>query len=158
MTRSDRTMKTNIVKYLSFALAVVILALLVMQFLPFWTTEKETVSINDYLWMPNEHKSVTKLFKAELDDKKFDPIKIVLWPVLTLVLGVAGIILCFIKKDTLLPYLMTILCGLAGMLTYLTNPVYQWGANWIVHLIVAIVVLVAGVAGLVLKLLADRKA
>ena len=53
---------------------------------------------------------------------------------------------------------MTILCGLAGMLTYLTNPVYQWGANWIVHLIVAIVVLVAGVAGLVLKLLADRKA
>ena len=151
-------MKTNIVKYLSFALAVVILALLVMQFLPFWTTEKETVSINDYLWMPNEHKSVTKLFKAELDDKKFDPIKIVLWPVLTLVLGVAGIILCFIKKDTLLPYLMTILCGLAGMLTYLTNPVYQWGANWIVHLIVAIVVLVAGVAGLVLKLLADRKA
>ena len=158
MTRSDRTMKTNIVKYLSFALAIVILALLVMQFLPFWTTEKETVSINDYLWMPNEHKSVTKLFKAELDDKKFDPIKIVLWPVLTLVLGVAGIILCFIKKDTLLPYLMTILCGLAGMLTYLTNPVYQWGANWIVHLIVAIVVLVAGVAGLVLKLLADRKA
>ena len=151
-------MKTNIVKYLSFALAVVILALLVMQFLPFWTTEKETVSINDYLWLPNEHKSVTKLFKAELDDKKFDPIKIVLWPVLTLVLGVAGIILCFIKKDTLLPYLMTILCGLAGMLTYLTNPVYQWGANWIVHLIVAIVVLVAGVAGLVLKLLADRKA
>lgn len=151
-------MKTNIVKYLSFALAIVILALLVMQFLPFWTTEKETVSINDYLWMPNEHKSVTKLFKAELDDKKFDPIKIVLWPVLTLVLGVAGIILCFIKKDTLLPYLMTILCGLAGMLTYLTNPVYQWGANWIVHLIVAIVVLVAGVAGLVLKLLADRKA
>ena len=151
-------MKTYIVKYLSFALAIVILALLVMQFLPFWTTEKETVSINDYLWMPNEHKSVTKLFKAELDDKKFDPIKIVLWPVLTLVLGVAGIILCFIKKDTLLPYLMTILCGLAGMLTYLTNPVYQWGANWIVHLIVAIVVLVAGVAGLVLKLLADRKA
>ena len=151
-------MKTNIVKYLSFALAIVILALLVMQFLPFWTTEKETVSINDYLWLPNEHKSVTKLFKAELDDKKFDPIKIVLWPVLTLVLGVAGIILCFIKKDTLLPYLMTILCGLAGMLTYLTNPVYQWGANWIVHLIVAIVVLVAGVAGLVLKLLADRKA
>ena len=151
-------MKTNIVKYLSFALAIVILALLVMQFLPFWTTEKETVSINDYLWMPNEHKSVTKLFKAELDDKKFDPIKIVLWPVLTLVLGVAGIILCLIKKDTLLPYLMTILCGLAGMLTYLTNPVYQWGANWIVHLIVAIVVLVAGVAGLVLKLLADRKA
>ena len=151
-------MKTNIVKYLSFALAVVILALLVMQFLPFWTTEKETVSINDYLWMPNEHKSVTKLFKAELDDKKFDPIKIVLWPVLTLVLGVAGIILCFIKKDTLLPYLMTILCGLTGTLTYLTNPVYQWGANWIVHLIVAIVVLVAGVAGLVLKLLADRKA
>ena len=151
-------MKTNIVKYLSFALAIVILALLVMQFLPFWTTEKETVSINDYLWMPNEHKSVTKLFKAELDDKKFDPIKIVLWPVLTLVLGVAGIILCFIKKDTLLPHLMTILCGLAGMLTYLTNPVYQWGANWIVHLIVAIVVLVAGVAGLVLKLLADRKA
>ena len=123
MTRSDRTMKTNIVKYLSFALAIVILALLVMQFLPFWTTEKETVSINDYLWLPNEHKSVTKLFKAELDDKKFDPIKIVLWPVLTLVLGVAGIILCFIKKDTLLPYLMTILCGLAGMLTYLTNPV-----------------------------------
>ena len=151
-------MKTNIVKYLSFALAIVILALLVMQFLPFWTTEKETVSINDYLWMPNEHKSVTKLFKAELDDKKFDPIKIVLWPVLTLVLGVAGIILCFIKKDTLLPYLMTILCGLAGVLTYLANPVYQWGANWIVHLIVAIVVLVAGVAGLVLKLLADRKA
>ena len=151
-------MKTNIVKYLSFALAVVILALLVMQFLPFWTTEKETVSINDYLWLPNEHKSVTKLFKAELDDKKFDPIKIVLWPVLTLVLGFAGIILCFIKKDTLLPYLMTILCGLTGTLTYLTNPVYQWGANWIVHLIVAIVVLVAGVAGLVLKLLADRKA
>ena len=54
-------MKTNIVKYLSFALAIVILALLVMQFLPFWTTEKETVSINDYLWMTNEHKSVTKL-------------------------------------------------------------------------------------------------
>lgn len=151
-------MKTNIVKYLSFALAVLILALLVMQFLPFWTTEKETVSIGGYIWMPNEHKSVTKLFKAELDDKKFDPVRIVLWPVLTLVLGVAGMILCFLKKDTLLPYIMAMCCGLTGMLTYLTHPVYQWGANWIVHLVIAIVVLVAGAAGLVLKLVADKKA
>lgn len=150
--------KENLVKYISFALAVLILGLLVMQFLPFWTTEKETVSINGYLWMPNEHKSVTKLFKAELDDKKFDPIKIVLWPVLTLLLGVAGIVLCILKRGELLPCLMTLLCGVTGVLTYFTNPVYQMGANWTIHVVVACVVLVAGVAASVITLLPEKKA
>ena len=139
--------KENLVKYISFALAVLILGLLVMQFLPFWTTEKETVSMNEYLWMPNEHKSVTKLFKAELDDKKFDPIKIVLWPVLTLVLGVAGIVLCILKRGEFLPCLMTVL-----------NPVYQMGANWQLHAAVAAVVLVAGLASVVIHLIPEKKA
>jgi hypothetical protein len=150
--------KENLVKYISFALAVLILGLLVMQFLPFWTTEKETVSINDYLWMPNEHKSVTKLFKAELDDKKFDPIKIVLWPVLTLVLGVAGIVLCILKRGEFLPCLMTVLCGATGVLTYFTNPVYQMGANWQLHAAVAAVVLVAGLVSVVIHLIPEKKA
>lgn len=150
--------KENLVKYISFALAVLILGLLVMQFLPFWTTEKETVSMNEYLWMPNEHKSVTKLFKAELDDKKFDPIKIVLWPVLTLVLGVAGIVLCILKRGEFLPCLMTVLCGATGVLTYFTNPVYQMGANWQLHAAVAAVVLVAGLASVVIHLIPEKKA
>jgi hypothetical protein len=150
--------KENLVKYISFALAVLILGLLVMQFLPFWTTEKETVSMNEYLWMPNEHKSVTKLFKAELDDKKFDPIKIVLWPVLTLVLGVAGIVLCILKRGEFLPCLMTVLCGATGVLTYFTNPVYQMGANWQLHAAVAAVVLVAGLVSVVIHLIPEKKA
>lgn len=150
--------KENIVKYISFALAVLILGLLVMQFLPFWTTENETVSINDYLWMPNEHKTVTKLFKEELDDKKFDPIKIVLWPVLTLILGAAGIILCILKRGELLPCILTVLCGTTGVLTYFTNSVYQMGANWMLHVVVAGVVLVAGVAAAVITLLPEKKA
>ena len=150
--------KENLVKYISFALAVLILGLLVMQFLPFWTTEKETVSMNEYLWMPNEHKSVTKLFKAELDDKKFDPIKIVLWPVLTLVLGVAGIVLCILKRGEFLPCLMTVLCGATGVLTYVTNPVYQMGANWQLHAAVAAVVLVAGLVSVVIHLIPEKKA
>ena len=150
--------KFNLVKCISFALAVLIVGLLVMQFLPFWTTDKETVSMNDYLWMPNEHKSVTKLFKAELDDKKFDPIKIILWPLLTLVIGAAGIILCFIKNGKLLPCIMTMLCGTTGVLTYFSNPVYQMGANWQTHVAVAAVVLVAGVAAFVVTLISTIKA
>lgn len=151
-------MKMNIVKYFSFALAVLMLALLVMQFLPFWELESETISMSDYIWTPNENKSFTKLIKAELDDKKFDPVRIVLWPVLTLVLGAAGIVLCFVKKDTLLPYIVAVCCGLTGALTYLTSEIFRWGTTWGLHLAIAVVVLVAGVAGLVLKLLADKNA
>ena len=114
--------------------------------------------MNEYLWMPNEHKSVTKLFKAELDDKKFDPIKIVLWPVLTLVLGVAGIVLCILKRGEFLPCLMTVLCGATGVLTYFTNPVYQMGANWQLHAAVAAVVLVAGLVSVVIHLIPEKKA
>ena len=100
----------------------------------------------------------TKLFKAELDDKKFDPIKIVLWPVLTLVLGVAGIVLCILKRGEFLPCLMTVLCGATGVLTYFTNPVYQMGANWQLHAAAAAVVLVAGLASVVIHLIPEKKA
>lgn len=148
--------KKQIAKYISFAVAVLMLALLVMQFLPFWSVEEDTVSIGGYIWMPNEHKNLTKSFRAELDDKKFDPVRIALWPVLTLVLGAIGIVMCLLKRGSTPSFLLSIGCGLASTLGFL-NPLFQLGANWQIHLVVSILVLAAGIAGLVLALVENKK-
>ena len=64
--------KLTVSQICSVVCAVLLLALVVCQFMPFWTAEEESVSIQKCVWFPQECKDITKMLdktvEAEIND------------------------------------------------------------------------------------------
>ncbi len=151
-----KTPKT-IAKILSFVVAVLMLAMLVMQFMPFWTVEDHTVSIADYTWMTKEHRDLTAEFKAyykEVYDIPYSTNYVFLMPVIVFVCCVIGTIMCCVKPGNWIYYLLPVVGGIYGAQGYLTNPLFQMGQNWVLHMVLCIAIAVVGAAGLACALIA----
>ena len=135
MKISDRLLKiTNIV------CAVIILALVVLQFMPFWTVGETTLSAQEYIWFCRHHIDFEDFFIQQLGDA-FSLNAAVLPTVGILAFGCLSIYFCIAKSNKSANWVWTILCGgLSCVFGFLTTPVYQMGSNWIVHLILGVVV------------------
>lgn len=146
-------MKTNLTTrhtVLNLTCALVMLVLLVLQFMPFWTYGEpaQSVSIQEYIWFPGNHTGLDKVMQATLySDYKIDDI--LLMPILTLVLGAAGIVLCIFKADNPFVSLLPTACGAVSALGYLTHSAFQTGSNWTLHLLVCIILFVLGLVSLI---------
>lgn len=123
--------------------AVLMVALAVYQFMPFWTAGTDSVSLQGYLWFPENHKEVTNLFKAEVNPD-FKVKDIVLMPLIELVIGLLGAFLCVTKTKKLWVVVCPLTCSIAGILGYL-DPVMQLGAMWQVGLVLSIGIGVAAI-------------
>jgi len=133
--------------------AALMLALLALQFMPFWHYGEEgelSASISAYIWFPNDHKDLTTyLTEAVSEDYAIE--QILLMPIVTLILGACGIVFCLIKADHPVTLLFPAACGLVGVWGYLAKPAFRLGANWGVHLAVCLAMLTVAVCALVLS-------
>ena len=142
------TLKTQLMNILC---GVLCLALVVAQFLPFWHYGEQnelSASIQGYVWFPEDYKALgTHL--ADTVDPDHDVGSIITMPILTLICGALGFVLCLFKSR--LPYvpLLPAVCGLAGTWGYLTKAVFRVGSGWGLHLALCIALLALGVAALV---------
>jgi len=126
-------------KMLSALCALLMLVLLILQFMPFWQYGEETnlaSSMQSYIWFPNDHKELTSYIESHIDDYNIN--QILLLPIITLVAGACGIVLCLIRGDHPAVHLFPAVCGVVGIWGYLSSPVYQLGSNWMLHLVVCI--------------------
>ena len=139
-----------IAKCISYVLIVLMLALLVMQFVPFWTEGDGTASISDYIWFPREHKELNNALKAEFG-KDYRINQYLVGPIALLVSAAAGIVFSVLKRGKLNSFLLPLICGFAGYTTYFTYAPYKLGSNWIVHAILSIAVLAVAVIGIVVS-------
>lgn len=200
MRKERRKMKKispKLIRVCNIACAVLMLALLVLQFLPFWTfpactctkpcgiakfqinqscemcrayreacaqippspltkhlkrldySKEWQISIQQYTWTPefSTCNGATEWFEKyfqdlyEYDDFEFLVKDIVLMPVLVLFGTFFGCYFCLFKSKKALCFIIPLIVGIAGVVGYLTIPVFQMGALWQVHLVVSALIL-----------------
>lgn len=141
---SNRTSICNIV------CAVLMVILLVLQFMPFWTYGEEeamTSSIQGYIWFPTEKGDLENYLQAQTSPE-FTINDILVMPIVVLVAGAVGVVLCLIKPDNMLVSLLPAACGLVGIWGYLSKAAFRLGANWQLHLVLCIAILAAAAISL----------
>lgn len=141
--------KAKQIKVCNIVCALLILALLVCQVMPFWSIEDHTSSIQGYVWFPSDHNALTNHFSAEVS-ADYVINDIILMPIVVLAAGVLGVFFCFSKSDRVWTALFPLLCGLFGVYGYLAKPVFQMGSLWQLHLVLCIAMTAAAVVSLVL--------
>jgi len=125
------------------------LLLLILQFVPFWNVDGQGISISTYIWFPTNHPEVTSYMKGELGDS-FAVNQIVLMPVIHLVACVVGMILCLMKKPVPV-WILAVIAGVAGIFGFAAGAAFRLGSAWVLHLLICIVLLVAGIYTLLLS-------
>ena len=132
--------KTNTARTICYIIcALLMVALAAYEFMPFWTVGDESISLQRYIWFPYEHKEVTKMFIAEINSD-FSVNDVVLMPIIHLVIGVLGAVLCLIKPKSLWIIVFPLLVSGSGILGYLTNPAFQMTSMWQVGLALSVAV------------------
>lgn len=149
---------SNLTPILNVICAVLMLVLLVLQFMPFWTygDPATPVSIQGYIWFPGDHTGLDKALKESVSTD-YSINDVLLMPILTLVLGAVGIVLCLIQSDNPFVSLLPAACGLAGTWGYLTGAAFHVGSGWEFHLILCIALLALGLISLISLLSARQK-
>lgn len=138
-------------KWIGIAVSVLMLALVVLQFVPFWRYQGESLSIAGYVWRPYEHSEFTSLFKSYFGKSFKVSLFFALPMAITLIANAIGTVLCFLKQDSTALYLLPVVSAMIGIYGFLSAPAYQLGSSWIVHLILNILMLITGVLGLAIR-------
>ena len=157
MTRKASNL-TPILNVICAVLMLVLLVLLVLQFMPFGTygDPATPVSSQGYIWFPGDHTGLDKALKESVS-ADYSINDVLLMPILTLVLGAVGIVLCLIQSDNPFVSLLPAACGLAGTWGYLTGAAFHVGSGWVFHLILCIALLALGLISLISLLSARQK-
>ena len=149
-------------KILNYIIVVLVFALLILQLLPYWDTTAvvnkqevpATMSIQSYVWWPLEAEqggpNLTKHFES-VYGKDWVIADIVLMPVIG-IFTVIMVVFFGIKKPTRLwMNIVYLLCGIGGVIGYLTVPVFQENGIWVVHMIVCVLITGVSVANIVMR-------
>jgi len=126
--------------------------LLVLHFMPFWSYDGTSTSIQSYIWFPTAHAPLKSYIAGQVGGDFALTMEVVLMPVLVLILTVLGIILCIAKSDIAFVSLVPLACGLVGVWGYLCQPAFQLGTNWVLHLLVCVAMIAASALSLVFHL------
>lgn len=142
----------------SYASALVMLAIIVLMFVPFWNytgtnedtfqPEERVTSINGYLWFPSDHSGIEDVFNDyeegginslyELSPMNYDEngyledidANKIAFPIgLQILFGAFGIVACIWKPKTTFFAVLPILCGLVGIYGYLVVPALRMGTS-----------------------------
>ena len=139
----------------SYICAAFALAMIVTQFLPFWgcygcktCAEGALISTNQYIWFANDHKyGLTDVLNTYYIPG-FRAMDVVSVCVFMQLASVCTILFAALRPQRLLAASFCLAAGIIGVVGYLTNPAYQLGQLWIVHLVIAACGILAGLGGL----------
>ncbi len=122
--------------------------LLVLHFMPFWSYDGISTSIQSYIWFPTDHAPLESYIAGQVGSD-YQINDILLMPILVLLLTVIGIILCIAKSDITFVSLIPLACGLVGVWGYLFQPAFQLGTNWVLHLLVCVAMIATSALSMV---------
>jgi hypothetical protein len=135
------------------------LALLVCQFIPFWTVNDKSISIAQYIWLPTYLKDVTKVFAAEYPE--FASMNAFGGAPLICLFGSGAVIFMTLFKK----HLSIVFGGLLALtggaaISCVTIPVYHHLSNilWLVQAIIGGVALVVGLVVMIAGIIELRVA
>ena len=149
---NKRTIVTN------YICAVLALVLLVTQFLPFWGCyqcktcgDGKIISINEYVWMANEHKTGLTTILQTYYIPDFTPFDVVSISLLLQMAAIATVILALSRPQKLTAVFLALIAGLICTLSYLLQPTFQMGQMWQVHLGIGIALCLCALAILAIR-------
>lgn len=143
---------------------VMIVAMIVMLFVPYWTTEvkekneegkkvdvQKDISISTFVWFPKDYKELQKDYEKQFD-VEMDINAEVLMPAVTLLLGVALICFSLINLHSARAAVSALGLGAFGVYGYLTSYFLRTGSTWMINLSVSIAAAVVGLISTVVFL------
>ena len=125
---------------LSWICALMLLAMIVMTFLPYWTCEvservdgerityTQTPSLSAFSWFPKEHEDLQKDFE-KATGMEINVNDEVTMPVLLLLLGAVGTGFAIFNGRSVISAAAATLLGAYSTYTYLTSVFLGWGAS-----------------------------
>lgn len=137
-TRLNRTMVFN------YVCALLTLALLVLQFTPFWHYNGKSASINGYVWLNPQDNEIKDWFAAQLGTAQ-NVNSIVISSVLVLLFGVVGMVLCVRKSKLSLMTVLPAVASLSGIYAFIFKPVFRLGSTWIIQFVLCLAILIIAV-------------
>lgn len=148
-TLSNQTYE-NRIRRLNYICAGVAMVLVVLQFIPFWGCyqcktcgDGKIISINEYIWFANDHKTGLTTVLQKYYIPGFRVLDVVSTSVLIQVTSLIALAMCIIRPAKLMAPLFALIAGLVCIVGYLTQPVYQMGQLWQLHLVVGVLAILA---------------
>lgn len=144
-------------KILTYVCCLLAIALLVCQFLPgYWVAEEDSASVFQLVGFPGEHDDVAD-FILDQFEKNHTLNEMAWFSLLTMILCILTPIFSVKTPESMTATVLTLLAGIASVYTYITGTELQLGNAWMLHLIIAIVLLVVAVLRLVSLIIYNKK-
>ncbi|MBE5783418.1 MAG: hypothetical protein E7329_08920 [Clostridiales bacterium] len=117
----------------NFLSALVMAVIVVLLFTPFWHFGEgeaaQAVSINSYVWFPSDNTQVESYFQEALGEKP-EINSVIVMPILLLIFGAIGTVLCILKADQPFVAVFPASVGVAGIWGFATVPALRLGSTW----------------------------
>ena len=124
--------------------AILMVVLLILQFTPFWQYgENQTASVQGYIWFPSDHQELETYF-LDTTGISYDVNAVLMPPILMLIVGVIGVVLCLSRSDAAWTAVCPIACGGLTLWGFLTNAVLRLGCTWLLQLLIGSMLLLIG--------------
>ena len=121
---------------------ILMVALLILQFTPFWELDGQQISIGGYIWFPTSHEDLTSHFQEAINaDFKVD--SLVLSSLAQLLLPAAGIGLLIYNRESLYIPVCAAVCGAGTLCSFLFKTAFQQGVHWYLYPVLAVILLIA---------------
>lgn len=157
---NKQNLTIRILNYISTGFA---LALLALQFLPFWSCfrcltcgDGKVISIFEYVWFAKNHSEGLTSILQTFYFKDFTAMDVVGSAVLIQLCSIGALILSIARPTKCSTALLPLIAGIAAIVGYL-DPVYQLGQNWVIHLVVGIITLVCALTVILFGFFASYK-
>jgi len=135
--------------------ALLMLLLLICQFLPFWNTGMDTVSISSYIWFPSDNAAVTELLRPHT--YATFPINDIVTPcVLMLLLSVGTMVFWLFSRENVLLPVCSLLGSIAGIWVCAAKATFRLGNLWWLILIISILAAASSLLTLMLQYVQRR--
>lgn len=108
------------------------------------------ISINEYIWFANNHKNGLTSVLNNYYIPDFKAMDVVGASVLIQLGALFTLALCFLRPAKASTALASLIAGASCVIGYLTQPAYQLGQMWHLHLVVGIVTVLASICVFVL--------
>ena len=147
---------SNTIRLVSYLIAAVALAQVVLMFVPYYNNGEVTTSIQGYVW--TQYAAFKDYFKTEFANRglKYAINSQVGAPILMLVLGVLTLVFNVIYPEKIRAIVVALAYGIAAIWGLASTLTLQLGSLYVVHLILAIAVTVLAVLNIVQYVLESR--
>ena len=157
--------RTKVLNYICAALMVLLIGI---QFVPYWSSGDGSLSIAHHVWLPDnsdkasmsnwlieEASKTTDLYKEQAKEQKSQE-KIVISNAIAhpsaaiFLLGIFGTIFCLLKSKISWMSIFALACGIIGLYAFCFSPVYALGSTRVIYIIVSAVTTLVALLNLIL--------